>query len=53
VYAQQNVSGLIKKYFSNSPKQLVSFLVEQHDLDLEELNKLLLSLAKTKKELKS
>ncbi len=52
-YAQQNVSGLIKKYFSNSPKQLVSFLVEQHDLDLDELNKLLLSLAKTKKELKS
>ncbi len=48
-YAQQNINGLIKKYFANSPKQLVSFLVQQNDLDLAELNKLLQSLSKSKK----
>ncbi len=47
-YAQQNVKGLIKKYFSNSPKQLVSFLVEQNNLNLDELNKLYQALAKNK-----
>ncbi len=48
-YAQVNVKSLIKKYFSNSPKQLVSFIVEKNDLDLKELNELLQSLTKSEK----
>ena len=48
-YAQQNVKSLIKKYFGGSPKQLVSFLVQEKDLDLKELNELMQSLAKPKK----
>lgn len=48
-YAQQNVKSLIKKYFGGSPKQLVSYLVKEHDLDLKELNELMQTLAKSKK----
>jgi predicted transcriptional regulator len=48
-YAQQNVKSLIKKYFGGSPKQLVSFLVQEHNMDLKELNELMQSLNKTKK----
>ena len=48
-YAQQNVKSLVEKYFSNSPKQLVSFLVQEHNMDLRELNELMQSLIKTKK----
>lgn len=48
-YAQQNVKSLIKKYFGGSPRQLVSFLVQEQDLDLKELNELMQSLAKSKK----
>lgn len=48
-YAQQNVKSLIQKYFGDSPKQLVSFLVQEHNLDLKELNELMQSLTKTKK----
>ncbi|RYZ29741.1 MAG: BlaI/MecI/CopY family transcriptional regulator [Sphingobacteriales bacterium] len=48
-YAQQNVKSLIQKYFGGSPKQLVNFLVQEHDLDLKELNDLMKSVAKTKK----
>jgi BlaI family penicillinase repressor len=47
-YAQKNVKSLIKKYFGGSPKQLVSFLVEENDLDLKELNELMQSLTKSK-----
>mgnify|MGYP002364339278 FL=1 len=49
-YAQQKIHGIIKKYFANSPKQLVSFMVQQNDLNLNDLNKLLQSLSKSKKE---
>jgi len=48
-YAQKNVKSLIKKYFGGSPKQLVSFLVQENDLDLKELNDLMQSLTKLKK----
>jgi len=48
-YAQQNVTSLIKKYFGGSPKQLVSFLVQENDIDLKELNELMQSLIKSKK----
>lgn len=48
-YAQQNVKSLIKKYFGGSPRQLVSFLVQENNLDLKELNELMQSLTKPKK----
>ena len=48
-YAQQNVKSLISKYFGGSPKQLVSFLVQENNLDLIELNELMQSLNKSKK----
>ncbi len=48
-YAQQNVKSLIKKYFGDSPRQLVSFLIQENNLDLKELNDLMQSLTKPKK----
>ncbi len=48
-YAQQNVKSLIQKYFGGSPRQLVNFLVQENDLDLNELSKLQQSLQKSKK----
>lgn len=35
-YAKQNVKSLIQKYFSNSPGQLVSYLVQENNMDLKE-----------------
>jgi len=40
-YAQQGVKTLVEKYFSGSPKQLVSFLVKSKDIDLKELKELM------------
>lgn len=48
-YAQQNVKSLLEKYFGDSPRQLVSFLVQEHNMDLKELNELMQSLTKSKK----
>lgn len=48
-YAQQGVHSLMDKYFSGSPQQLVSFLVQKNDLDLKELNELMKSLTDKKK----
>lgn len=48
-YAQQGVHSLMDKYFSGSPQQLVSFLVQKNDLDLKELNELMKSLTEKKK----
>ena len=45
-YAQHGVKSLLEKYFSGSPKLLVSFLVKQDNLDLKELNDLLKTLDK-------
>lgn len=45
-YAQLGVQSLMEKYFSSSPKQLVSFLVKNENLELKELNELLQSLKK-------
>ncbi len=39
-YAQACVKSLIEKYFSGSPKKLVSFLVKSEDMNLKELNQL-------------
>src|ERR1041384_6777790 len=48
-YARQGVQSLLEKYFGGSPRQLVSFLVQQEDLTLKELNGLLQSLNKPAK----
>ncbi len=43
-YAQHGVKSLLEKYFSGSPKKLVSFLVESEDMNLKELNDILKTL---------
>jgi BlaI family transcriptional regulator, penicillinase repressor len=48
-YAQHGVKSLIKKYFSGSPKKLVSFLVQSEDINLKELNDLLKTIDNPKK----
>lgn len=48
-YAQQGVKSLVEKYFSGSPKKLVSFLVQSEDMDLKELNELLKKIDKPSK----
>ncbi len=48
-YAQHGVTSLVEKYFSGSPKQLVSFLVKNEDMNLKELNDLLKSLDNPKR----
>jgi len=48
-YAKQGVSSLMNKYFGGSPKQLVSFLVQNEDMNLKELNDLLKTLDNNKK----
>lgn len=48
-YAKHGVSSLMNKYFGGSPKQLVSFLVQNEDMNLKELNDLLKTLDNNKK----
>ena len=48
-YAQHGVKSLVEKYFSGSPKQLVSFLVQSEDMNLKELNDLMKTLDKANK----
>lgn len=40
-YSKQTVNKVIKDYFEGSAKRLVSFLVQENDLSLRELSKLL------------
>ncbi|MBX9448510.1 MAG: BlaI/MecI/CopY family transcriptional regulator [Taibaiella sp.] len=50
-YSKRGLKSWIKDYFNGSPKQLVSFLVENNELNVTELNQLLkkLDAAKDKK----
>ena len=48
-YAQHGVNSLVEKYFGGSPKKLVSFLVQNEDMDLKELNSLFKTLDNPKK----
>jgi BlaI family penicillinase repressor len=48
-YAQHGVKSLVEKYFSGSPKKLVSFLVQSEDMNLKELNELMKALDNPKK----
>jgi predicted transcriptional regulator len=43
-YAKHGVTSLVEKYFSGSPKKLVSFLVQNENLNLKELNDLMKTL---------
>ena len=47
-YAQHGITSLMDKFFSGSPKKLVSFLVQSQDIDLKELNDLLKTLDNNK-----
>lgn len=40
-YSKTHISGFLKKYFDNSPKQLVSFLVKDQNLSLKDLQDLM------------
>ncbi len=48
-YAQHGVKSLVEKYFGGSPKMLVSFLVQNDNMDLKELNDLMKTLDNPKK----
>lgn len=48
-YAQNGVKSLVEKYFSGSPKKLVSFLVQSEDMNLKELGELMKTLDKANK----
>ena len=48
-YAEHGVKNLVDKYFSGSPRQLVSFLVKNENMDLKELNDILKKLDKPSK----
>lgn len=48
-YTSVSVKNVLDKYFSGSAGQLVSFLMQKEDMDINELNTLLKSLNKTKK----
>jgi len=45
-YAAQGVQSIVEKYFSGSPRQLVSFLVQQENMNLKELGELMKTLYK-------
>lgn len=49
-YAQMGVTSLVEKYFGGSPKKLVSFLVQNENMDLKELNELMKTLSNHKKQ---
>ena len=48
-YAQHGVKSLVEKYFGGSPKKLVSFLVQNENMDLKELNDLMKAIDNPKK----
>jgi len=48
-YAKSGVQSLVEKFFGGSPRKLVSFLVQEQDLKLKDLNELLRALEKPKK----
>lgn len=43
-YAAQGVQSIVEKYFSGQPRQLVSFLVQQENMNLKELGELMKTL---------
>jgi len=49
-YAKQGLKNLVEKFFNGSPRKLVSYLVQQEQLNLDELNELLQSVDNIKGE---
>ena len=47
-YSNQQLKSLQKKYFNNSPKQLLFFFVKENDLDVDQLDELLKQIKKDK-----
>lgn len=45
-YAGHGVKSMVEKYFGGSPRQLVSYLVQSRDMDLNELKDLMKTLDK-------
>jgi len=48
-YNRRNLRSMVKKYFGNSYKRVVSALIEEKDLSLEELKELILEIEKNRK----
>jgi BlaI family penicillinase repressor len=48
-YNRKNLRNMIKKYFGNSFKRVVSSLIEEEDLSLEELKELIREIEKKRK----
>lgn len=48
-YNNKNLRNLVKKYFGNSYKRVVSTLIEEEDLSLEELKELIREIEKNRK----
>ena len=48
-YNNKNLRNMIKKYFGNSCKRVVSTLIEEEDLTIEELKELILEIEKKRK----
>lgn len=40
-YSRKHIQGFLKNYFDNSPSQLVSFLVKDQNISLDELQELM------------
>ena len=49
-YSRQSLQQLVSDYFGGSTNRLVSFLVKEEDLSLEELNRLMEKLDSTQKD---
>jgi BlaI family penicillinase repressor len=48
-YNQKNLRNMVKKYFGNSYKRVVSKLIEEEDLSLEDLKELIREIEKKRK----
>ena len=48
-YHQKNLRNIVKKYFGNSYKRVVSTLIEEEDLSLEDLKDLISEIEKKRK----
>lgn len=48
-YTKSGLKEWIKSYFDGSPRQLVSFLVEENEINIKELNQLMKKLESLKK----
>lgn len=45
-YSSSELSGMIRKYFNNSPSHLMSFLIKEKNLKIEDINDILKELEK-------